>query len=98
MTDERDSYRRLWPSDPPRTPLHGTKTHPLSEIARGELADIALAPVPCQGVNPGVANRLLREDLVELVDLPSPFPTHKGKKIQHLKITDAGRRALAAGP
>lgn len=80
----------------PTKPLNGEKTHPLSVHAREELRDIAMSPVPRQAVNPGVANRLLREALVESVALPSPFKTHKGGKIEHLQITQAGRDALAA--
>lgn len=75
-------------------PLNGTKTHPLSAHALAELRDIASAPVPCSGVNPGVANRLMRETLIELADLPSPFKVHKGGNCQHYRITEAGRSAL----
>ena len=74
-------------------PLNGTKTHPLSEHAKLELQDIARKPIPRQSVNPGVANRLLRESLVESYEAKSPFPTHKGKLIEHLRITEAGRAA-----
>lgn len=76
-------------------PLNGVKTHPLTDHARGELADIARAPKPSQSVNAGVANRLLREALVEIVMLPSPFKTHKGRNISYLKITDAGLTTLS---
>lgn len=76
-------------------PLNGTKTHPLSKHAVAELRDIAAAPVPRSSVNPGVANRLLREALVTQVALPSPFRTHRGGKAPHLQITAAGERALA---
>lgn len=76
-------------------PLNGTKTHPLSDHAKAELADIASKPVPRQAVNPGVANRLLRESLVESVMLPSPFKTHAGEPLQHLRITSAGMDALS---
>lgn len=76
------------------TPLNGTETHPLSAHALAELRDIARRPQPCNGINPGVINRLLREGLAETVDLRSPFPTHKGSAIPHLRITDAGRDAL----
>jgi hypothetical protein len=76
-------------------PLHGEKTHPLSAHALAELREMLRAPEPRCGVNPGVADRLLREALVESVDLPSPFPTHKGRRIEHLRITDAGRAAIA---
>ena len=75
------------------TPLNGTKTHPLTAHALAELRDLANKPCPRQAVNPGVANRLLREELVESVMLPSPFKTHAGKPLEHLRITDTGRRA-----
>ena len=78
------------------TPLNGTKTHPLSAHAIAELRNIARSPEPTVGVNPGVINRLMRENLVEIVLLPSPFKTHKGRPANHLKITDAGRERLAA--
>lgn len=79
-------------------PLNGTQTHPLTEHARAELLDIAAKPVPRQAVNPGVANRLLRECLVAEVMLRSPFKTHKGKSIAHLRITADGRERLGLPP
>ena len=76
-------------------PLNGEKTHPLSEHAKAELANMQSGgPVPRVAVNPGVANRLLREALVEEAMLPSPFKTHNGRPIAHLRITAAGRAAL----
>lgn len=78
-------------------PLNGTKTHPLTAHARFCLACIEEKPRPRQGVNPGVANRLLRTALVESVSLPSPFKSHAGKPVEHLQITDAGRAALEQG-
>ena len=78
-------------------PLNGEKTHPLSEHALAELRDIAAAPVPSCAVNPGVINRLLRESLVEEVQLPSPFPTHKGRNVAHLQITKAGLARMMEG-
>ena len=72
-------------------PLNGTKTHPLSDHAREELRNIAAKPVPSQAVNPGVANRLLRECLVSEVQIVSPFKLHKGRSIAHLQITADGR-------
>lgn len=69
---------------------------PLSKHAVTELRGIAAAPVPRESVRPkSLANRLLRESLVTEAMLPSPFPTQKGWKIAHLKITGAGERALA---
>jgi len=46
-------------------------------------------------MNPGVTTKLLNEGLVELVMMPSPFKTHAGRDIDHMRITAAGRRALA---
>lgn len=83
-----------------KLPLNGTRTHPLSAHAIAELRNIALDPVPRCTVNPGVANRLERENLVDVVHLPSPFPTHHKRgihNIPHLRITDAGRAALEQG-
>lgn len=69
--------------------------HPLSAYALAELVSIAACPEPYGNVNPGVADRLLRGALVEVVDLPSPFRTHNGRAIRHLRITNAGRALLA---
>jgi len=67
---------------------------PLSAHAIAELRAIALAPVVACGVNPGVRDRLSRGGLVEFVELPSPFPTHKGRNTPHLQLTEAGRAVL----
>lgn len=75
-------------------PLNGEKTHPLSERAISALRSIEKRSTPRLGLNPGIANRLLREALVESVRLPSPYKTHGGKLIEHLAITSAGRAAL----
>lgn len=75
-------------------PLNGENSHPLSAHAIAELKDIAVAPVPRCGVNPGVANRLLREALVESAPKRSPFKTHKGGNIEHLVLTQAGMDRL----
>lgn len=72
-----------------KRPLNGTKTHPLTEASRRALGTISMAPIPRQEVNPGVADRLEREGLVIVVDLPSPYKGRKGK-VPHLKITEAG--------
>ena len=63
---------------------------PLSPHAIAELRNMAYAPEPACAINPGVLSRLLREGLIEMVDLPSPFKTHKGGNCQHAKITKAG--------
>lgn len=75
-------------------PMNGTKTHPLTKSSLSALSDLARRPDARQNLNPGVSNRLLREDLVESVQLPSPFTSHKGKLIEHLQITEAGRVVL----
>ncbi len=77
-------------------PLNGTKTHPLSAHALSVLARLASMDdgIPCQAINPGVVNRLRREDLAEIYQRPSPYKTHKGAKISYLRITAAGRHEL----
>jgi hypothetical protein len=81
-------------------PLNGEKTHPLTQHAIGVLRDIASKPIPRQSLNPGVANRLARENFVTQVQLPSPFKSHHGRHGKgtcvHLQITDRGRQVLAA--
>jgi len=68
--------------------------NPLTPHARSALAIIAQAPVPSLTVNPGVINRLLRENLIELVQLPSPYKKHKGGNCAFLQITEAGQSEL----
>ena len=80
-----------------RTPLNGTKTHPLTEVAKEALREIARSPVPRTRINPGLVNRLRRGELVESVMLPSPFKTHKGREIEHLAISDKGRDVIEGG-
>ena len=77
-------------------PLNGEKTHPLTTTALMSLRELENGPMPRQVLNPGVANRLEREALVEVYNGVSPYPSAKGKSIQFLRITDAGRRALSA--
>lgn len=79
-------------------PLNGSKVHPLSAHALGELRRIVQEPVPQQSVNAGVNSRLHDEKLVETVQLPSPYAIHKGKNIPFLKATAAGIARAAAGP
>lgn len=79
-------------------PLNGTKTHPLSAHALDELRDIAKAPVPRLSINPGCANRLARGGLVESVLLPSPFKSHHGMSIEHMRITADGQLVLDGQP
>jgi len=66
-------------------PLNGKRTHPLSPLAKACLSQIEKGPVPAQDLNPGVVNRLLREGTVELVTLPSPYPT-VNKSVPHLRM------------
>lgn len=77
------------------TPLNGTRTHPLSAHAIDVLRTLARTPRPRQEINPGVVSRFEREALVEIVGLPSPYRTHHGRPIDHLRLTDAGRDTLA---
>jgi len=78
-----------------KPPLYGPKTHPLTKHAKDKLWEINHSPIPASDVNPGVLNRFMREDLVKFVRGPSPFKSHKGKMIDFLEITGAGRAALA---
>jgi hypothetical protein len=75
-------------------PLNGTKTHPLSRHALDELRNLANEPLPRSAVNPGVVDRLTRENLVRIVQKPSPFKVHRGGDCDYLEITDAGRERL----
>lgn len=81
--------------DPTRS-LNGGKTRPLSPHAQLVLLDIAYQPKPRVQVNPGLVDRLTRmpDPLCVVVDLPSPFRTHRGKTCPHLQITEAGRAVL----
>lgn len=77
-------------------PLNGTKTHPLKPPALQALRYLLSGPVPRSCFNPGVVDRLTRDDemLAEVVDLTSPYTKDRGKARQHLRITDAGRAAV----
>lgn len=77
-------------------PNNGEKTHPLTKHALGVLRGLDGYPCPIQELNPGVSNRLLREDLITTEQRPSPYKTHNGKLITFAVITDAGRAAVAA--
>lgn len=83
------------PTELEKKPNNGVRTHPLSEKALDVLDSLGRAPVPTAEINPGICDRLTREDLAEYVDLPSPYKVHKGGKTAHLQITDAGRKVLA---
>lgn len=77
-------------------PLNGEKTHPLSAHAIAALVDLSHGPKPRQELNPGMANRLLRGELVEWTFLASPYKTHAGKKIEFLRLTKLGHEIAMA--
>lgn len=78
----------------PVPPLSGTKTRALSPIAIETLRSLSRTPAPCQSLNPGLCNRLAREGLVDEVQLPSPYASHKGRDIAHFKASTAGMSRL----
>ena len=81
-------------SQPTLPLLRASNMHPLSDAAMTAMGAIAESPVPRQQINPGIAIRLERDRLVETVRLPSPYKTHHGINIDHLKLTAAGIAAL----
>lgn len=50
--------------------------------------------MPTSSINPGVIAKLLREGLIELIPMKSPFPIHKGGFVEHARISQAGRDRL----
>lgn len=80
---------RRWPSAPARRELSGYSFRTLEEIQK--------APRPSFSINPGAVAKLLREGLVEIVQLPSPYKMHSGACIGHLKITVLGQDRLRNG-
>jgi hypothetical protein len=82
-----------------RPPQNGTQTHPLTKHALDALRTLANSgPKPRQEFNPGICNRLERGELVHVVDLVSPYKTHKGKTIPHLVIRHTGYVAIGLAP
>ena len=77
-----------------KLPLNGVKTHPLSKHARDVLHALVGTWHTPNEINPGVIDRLQREDLILWKDLPSPYKKHKGKKIPHLKASAEGIKKL----
>ena len=67
---------------------------PLSAHALAELQNLARAPEPCTGINPGVIRKLTTEGLATIIQAPSPFKIDRGKPRNHLQITGAGRLRL----
>lgn len=66
-----------------------------SQHAMDCLARAYYKPFPAQEVNFTVRDKLMLWGYAELVDMPSPYRTHKpGRTVPFLVITKAGRRAL----
>lgn len=75
-------------------PLNGTKTHPLSKHAVYALRRLANeGPTPRQEFNPGVVNRLVREDLAKMEQRPSPYRTVRGN-VSFLVLTNSGKQGI----
>lgn len=73
-----------------RKPLNGEKTHPLKPGSIRVLERLLCkGPQPRHEINPGVRDRLHREDLVEECDGIKGRPL-----VRHLRITAAGRARL----
>ncbi len=74
-------------------PLNSSPTPPLTEHGLRVLDLLAQESVPAQMLNPGVVNRLVRENLAELYLAPNPYRTRRGD-ISWLRITPSGRTRL----
>lgn len=75
-----------------------TKRHPLSKHAVEVLQRLARGPIPSMEINPGVIGKFCTEHLVELVQLPSPYQSHRGKTCEHAQITERGKRVARGEP
>jgi hypothetical protein len=77
-----------------------TLRRPLGEASRSALAMLKEGAGPAQA-NPGVVGRLVSGGLATLIDLRSPYPSHRRhgrvKFVQDLQITEAGELELTAG-
>ncbi len=73
---------------------YNTKTRP-SLHAMKRLADCVREPFPAQEVNFTVRDKLHAWGYVTIEQRPSPYKTHKGRKIDFLVATPAGIAALA---
>ena len=49
---------------------------------------------PRESLDPGAVSRLLGDGLIEVVQMKSPYVSHRGRMISHVRITEAGRRVL----
>lgn len=56
------------------------------------------AVVPRLEINNGCVDRLLREELIEIVLHPSQYAIDRGKPRDHVKITTAGKERITACP
>lgn len=54
-------------------------SQPLSAIAYETLSRLSSGPIPTQEVNPGLIDKLYREGLIALVQVASPYKSHKGE-------------------
>ena len=75
-------------------------TKPLNRLsvdALKELRSLRDALRPRQHINPGIVRKLLRERLVEVVEVPGPYRTVT-RTVPHLRITAAGKRVLDSAP
>ncbi len=88
--DQLDTFRETAMSKP-ATPLGPYALSVLDSLARN-------GPQPRQAINPGAVRRLMHDKLIELVELPSPYVSHKGKVIEHLRLTLEGIHHKAARP
>jgi hypothetical protein len=70
---------------------------PLSRHALKCLREIKANPAPMSSATCGAVRMLLQEGLIEVVEVPSPFPADNGKKIKRLAITAAGLYGLKHG-
>lgn len=96
VTEHYVSYKLPEETATQLKPLNGETTHPLSEKAVAQLWALAEAPQPRLEINPGLMNRLLREDLVKVTSKASPYRIHKGRNISWVCLTPLGRARLAA--
>lgn len=71
---------------------------PLTDAEKAMLERIVAAPVPVLEVNMHIRDRLWHERLVDYVDLKSPFKSHAGREIPHLKAMPAARAKLGLPP
>lgn len=74
-----------------------TTKSPITGATEKALYALRNGPFPAQETNAGVQHKLLYQGYAEIEQLPSPYRTHKGRKIAYLKITEKGLRYLENG-